>query len=147
MNSNNIKIKNFNLNGNYAFDGASNIEIENSKLLSKDSFWNCKNVVVKNSFIIGEYLGWNSENLTFIDCVIDSLQGFCYIKNLKLINCKLLNTNLAFEFSTVDATVISKIDSVKNPISGKIEAYQIDELIMDETYIDPSKTKIEVKNV
>ncbi len=67
------------------------------------------------------------------------------MKNLKLINCKLLNTDLAFEFvSNVKATVLSKIDSVKNPISGEITAYKIDELIMDETLIDPSKTTIKI---
>lgn len=145
MNSTNIKAVNFNLNGNYAFDGASNIEIENAYLISKDSFWNCKNVVIKNSTIIGEYIGWNSEDVTLINCTIDSNQGFCYMKNLKLINCKLLNTDLAFEFvSNVKATVLSKIDSVKNPISGEITAYKIDELIMDETLIDPSKTTIKI---
>ena len=145
LNSNNITIEDFNLNGNYAFDGASNIHIKNAKMLSKDSFWNCKNVVVEDSFIIGEYLGWNSENITFINCTIDSLQGMCYMKNVKLVNCKLLNTNLSFEFSTVDATILSKIDSVKNPISGKIEALHIDELILDELLIDKSKTKIIIK--
>lgn len=146
FNSKNIKAINFNLNGNYAFDGASNIEIDNAYLISKDAFWNTKNVVVRNSTIIGEYLGWNSENLTFENCTIDSLQGFCYIKGLTLKNCKLLNTNLAFEFvSDINAKVLSKIDSVKNPISGVIEAYKIDELILDETLIDPKNTKIKTE--
>lgn len=145
MNSSNIDIKNFRLNGNYSFDGAKNITIDNAIMLSKDSFWNTDNVTITNSTIIGEYLGWNSSNLTFINCTIDSLQGFCYIKNLKLVNCKLLNTNLTFEFvEEVDAEVTSKIDSVKNPISGRIKAYHIDELIMDTKYIDPKKTIIEV---
>lgn len=142
LNSKNIKIENFHLNGNYAFDGAENIEIRNAMLMSKDSFWNCKNVVVYDSTIIGEYLGWNSEDITFINCTIDSLQGMCYMKNVKLVNCKLLNTNLSFEYSTVDAEINSKIDSVKNPISGVIKAKKIDELIMDETLIDKTKTKI-----
>lgn len=57
MNSKNIAISDFNLDGNYAFDGASNIEIHNAKMLSKDSFWNCDNVTVYDSTIIGEYLG------------------------------------------------------------------------------------------
>ena len=118
MNSKNIKVKNFNLNGNYLFDGGENIEIDHAYLISKDSFWNCRHVVVKNSTIIGEYIGWNSEDVTFINCTIDSNQGFCYMKNLKLINCKLLNTDLAFEFvSDINAEVKSEIDSVKNCIA------------------------------
>ena len=142
MNSKNIKIENFRLDGNYAFDGASNIEIKNARMLSKDSFWNCENVVVYDSIIVGEYLGWNSKNLTFINCTIDSLQGMCYMENIKMINCKLLNTNLAFEYSTVEASITSKIDSVKNPISGYIKAKQIGEIILDEKLIDPKKTTI-----
>ena len=145
LNSKNIKISNFNLNGNYAFDGACDIEIHNAIMLSKDSFWNCKNVIVYDSTIIGEYLGWNSENITFVNCTIDSLQGMCYMKNVKLVNCKLLNTNLAFEYSTVDAEINSNIDSVKNPISGKIYAKSIGEVILDENLIDKSLTDIKVE--
>ena len=89
-------IKDFNLSGNYAFDGAKNVEVYNSRLLSKDAFWNCENVTVNNSVIIGEYLGWNSKNLTFIDCFIESNQGLCYVKNLVIRNSKVINTDLAF---------------------------------------------------
>jgi hypothetical protein len=150
LNSKTIEIENFQLNGNYAFDGASNIHIKNATMLSKDSFWNCENVVVEDSTIIGEYLGWNSKNLTFINCTIDSEQGMCYIDNIKMINCKLLNTNLAFELCTnIDAKIISHIDSIKNPLSGSIEANSIGEIIQDNmnfrgTVIDNSKTKIKV---
>lgn len=143
MNSKNIKIENFTLAGNYAFDGAKNIEIHNAKMNSKDSFWNCENVVVYDSTIIGEYLGWNSKNIKFVNCTIDSLQGMCYMDNITMENCKLLNTNLCFEFChDVDATINSKIDSVKNPYNGVIKAKAIDEIILDENLIDKSKTTI-----
>lgn len=146
LNSENIKITDFRLDGNYAFDGAKNLEIENAIMLSKDSFWNCENVVIKDSVIIGEYIGWNSKNVVFINCTIDSIQPLCYMEKLKMVNCKLLNANLSFEYTTVEAEINSKIDSVKNPISGFIKAKSIDELIMDEKLIDPAKTKIEVKD-
>ncbi len=142
MNSKNIEINNFTLDGNYSFDGASNIKIENATLNSKDSFWNSKNVVVKDSTIIGEYIGWNSKNLTFINCKIESLQGFCYIQNLKLIDCELINTNLAFEYSSVHAKINSKIDSIKNPLKGKIEALEIGEIIIDDNYRRKGNLKI-----
>lgn len=145
MNAQNVKITDFQLDGNYAFDGGKHIEIHRAKMLSKDSFWNCEDVTIYDSLIIGEYLGWNSKNITLINCTIDSLQGMCYMENLKLVNCKLLNTNLTFEFSTVDAVVTSKIDSVKNPISGHIVAKEIGEIILDERWIDSQKTKIEVE--
>ncbi len=147
LNAVNVDIKNFKLDGNYAFDGAKHVRIDNAMMLSKDSFWNCEDVVVTNSTIIGEYLGWNSKNVTFINCTIDSIQGMCYMENLKLVNCKLLNTNLTFELSTVDADIVSHIDSVKNPISGHIKAKSIGEIILDEDMIDKTRTVIEVENV
>lgn len=142
MNSTNIKIDGLQLVGNYSFDGGKNIEIRNAKLLSKDAFWNCENVTVYDSFISGEYLGWNSKNITFVNCTIESLQGLCYIENLVMKNCQLLNTTLAFEYSTVDAEITGKIDSVMNPSGGIIRAQGIGELIMDKTKIDPNKTKV-----
>lgn len=142
MNSTNIKIDGFQLVGNYAFDGGKNIEVRNAKMLSKDAFWNCENVTVYDSFISGEYLGWNSKNLTFVNCTIESLQGMCYIDNLVMKNCRLLNTTLAFEYSTVDVEVDSTIDSVMNPTSGTIQAEGISKLIMDKTKIDPERTQI-----
>lgn len=145
MNSSNVKLDNVVLDGNYAFDGGKNIEVYNSKLISKDAFWNCENVYVKDSLIIGEYLGWNSKNITFENCTIESLQGLCYMDNVKLVNCTLMNTNLAFEFSTVDADINSPLISVTNPLSGVIKAHKIDDIIMDPELVDPKKTKIIVR--
>ena len=132
MNSYNINCENIKIDGNYCFDGGKNIVIRNAILNSKDSFWNCENVTVYDSTIVGEYLGWNSKNITFINCNMESLQGFCYMENLKLVNCKLKDTTLAFEYSTIDADITSKIDSVKNPNGGIIRSEGIDELILDE---------------
>lgn len=142
MNSKNITATDFSLSGNYAFDGAENIEIHHSKLISKDAFWNCKDVTVYDSIIIGEYLGWNSTNLRFVNCYIESEQGLCYVKNLVIENGKIVNTDLAFEYSTVDVSVTTAIDSVKNPISGTIKAKNIGDLIMETAEIDPAKTRI-----
>lgn len=142
MNSNNMYISDFKLDGNYSFDGCRNVEIHNAALLSKDAFWNSENITVYDSFISGEYLGWNAKNLTLINCTIESLQGMCYIDNLVMKNCKLLNTTLAFEYSTVDAEIESGIESVMNPASGTIKAEYIKELIMEKDKVDITKTNI-----
>lgn len=142
MNSSDMLIHDFTLVGNYAFDGAKNVEIHSARMLSKDAFWNSENVTVYDSFISGEYLGWNAKNLTLINCTVESLQGLCYIENLVMKNCKLINTTLAFEYSTVDAEICSNIDSVFNPTSGTITADSIGELILERDKIDPSRTKI-----
>lgn len=146
MNCKNMKLDHFELVGNYSFDGACNTEIHNARMLSKDAFWNTDHVIVYDSFISGEYLGWNAKNLTLVNCTIESLQGMCYIDNLVMKNCKLINTTLAFEFSTVDAEITSNINSVMNPSGGTITADHIGELILEKDKIDPQKTKIICKN-
>lgn len=145
MNTNNVRAKGLKLFGNYCFDGSENVVIEDSQLLSKDSFWNTKNVTVRNTFITGEYLGWNAKDLTLEDCTVESLQGLCYIDNLVLRNCRLVNTTLAFEYSTVDADIRGKVDSVLNPKGGVIRADHIDELIIEKDKVDPSATRIIVR--
>ena len=142
MNCSDIDVNGLKLVGNYSFDGAKNVTVRSSTLLSKDAFWNCENVTVFDSFISGEYLGWNSKNITLINCTIESLQGMCYIDNLVMKNCKLINTTLAFEYSTVDAEIVSHIDSVKNPYGGVIKAKSIGELIMEDDKVNTSQTEI-----
>ena len=147
MNSEDLEIDGLILDGNYSFDGAKNVTIRNSRLLTKDAFWNTENVTVYDSFISGEYLGWNAKNLTLVNCTIESLQGMCYIENLKMVNCKLIHTTLAFEYSSVEAEVVSKIDSVLNPASGRISAPAIGELILEKEFIDPEQTEIDCKDI
>ena len=142
MNCEGMRIDRFTLVGNYSFDGAKNVEIRHARMLSKDAFWNSENVTVYDSFISGEYLGWNAKNLTLVNCTIESLQGMCYIDNLVMKNCKLINTTLAFEYSTVDADITSHIDSVLNPSGGTIKAASIGELTIEKDKVDPSKTVI-----
>lgn len=144
--SENIIAEDIDIDGNYVFDGGKNITVRNSKLISKDAFWNCENVLVENCLIVGEYLGWNSKNVTFINCTIESNQGMCYMDNVTLRDCKLVNTDLCFEYCTVDAEITSHVDSVKNPISGRIVADSIGEIIHDPSKVDVTKTVItEVK--
>ena len=143
MQSKNVVVDHLDLEGNYAFDGCENVVIRNSVLHTKDAFWNCKNVEVENSYIEGEYFGWNSENVVLRHCEIHSHQGFCYMKNITLIDCRLVNTDLAFEYcSKIDADIVSDVDAIKNPISGRIRCGKIGELIFDDPAIDPSKTEI-----
>lgn len=127
------KINNLTMKGKYSFQYDENIEITNSNFDTKDAFWHSKNMVIRDSVIKGEYLAWYSENLTFINCKIIGTQPFCYCKNLVLENCTMEQCDLAFERSTVKADIHSKIDSVKNPLSGQIIADEIGEIILDET--------------
>jgi len=141
--SNDITIKNSTIRAPKTFRRSSDIKLENVTIPeAEETLWNCENVTVYDSFISGEYIAWNSKNITFVNCTIESLQGFCYVENLKLENCRLLNTNLAFEYSTVEVDVSTKIDSIKNPLGGTIKAKEIGEVIMDEKEINPEQTEI-----
>ncbi len=147
MNSSDMEIDGLTLYGNYSFDGVKNVVVRNSKLLSKDAFWNSDNVTVYDSFISGEYLGWNAKNLTLVNCTVESLQGMCYIDNLVMKNCRLINTTLAFEYSTVEADIDGSIRSVLNPSGGRISADEIGTLIIQKDRIDPSKTSVVCKKI
>ena len=62
--------------------------------------------------------------------------------NVIMKKCKLLNTNLSFEYSTVHAEITSNIDSVKNPIAGTIIADKIGEIIFDNDDVKREGTEI-----
>jgi hypothetical protein len=141
--SKNIYLDHVSVIGNYVFDGGENIEVHNSTFVSKDAFWNCKNVTIYDSIINGEYLAWNTSNIKFVNCKIESEQGLNYIDHLEVKNSDLLHTDLAFEYvANMDVQVNSKIDSVKNPISGRLTAPEIGQLIMDANKINPANSKI-----
>ncbi len=144
LNSANITLKNFSLLGKYSFQYTENVEIYDSTLDTKDAFWHAHNVMVKNCKVKGEYLGWYSDGLTFENCEISGTQPLCYCKNLTLINCTMVNCDLSFEYSDVQATVNGHIDSVKNPKSGKIAAESIGEIIKEQSIV-PCNCEIVVK--
>lgn len=129
--SSDIVCNNLNITGKYPFQYAENVTISNSVLNTKDPFWHAKNVVIKDSIISCEYLGWYSEDLTIDHCRIIGTQPLCYCKGLKLIDCEMSKTDLAFEYSEVEATVKGNIISVKNPLRGSITADSIGEIIMN----------------
>ena len=141
MNSEEMEIDGLILDGNYAFDGASELYFKDCVLHTKDAFWNCHHVVLDHCVVEGEYFGWNSEDVTLIDCEIHSHQGFCYMKGIKLIRTKVIDTDLSFEYCTdIDADIITPVLSIKNPISGTIRLPAVGTLIRDDPAIDPSKT-------
>ena len=132
LDSRNIRLDNVQMKGKYSFQYIENLEISNCFLDTKDAFWHSKNVTVRNSTVKGEYLAWFSEGLTLINCKIIGTQPLCYCKDLTLIDCTMEDTDLAFEYSDVQATVTGHIDSVKNPRSGSITADSVGEIILED---------------
>ena len=163
-----INIKDSVIDAPKTFRRGTHISLENVNMVNaQETLWKCSDIKLYNVVAKGDYFGMNSENIesdglnlsgnycfdggkniTFVNCTIESLQGLCYIEGLKMVNCKLINTTLAFEFcKDIDAQIVSHIDSITNPISGKISAQSIGEMIIDDQIIDPSQTKIQLKEM
>ena len=132
MRSDHLTFRDVRMKGKYSFQYIADSVFENCVFDTKDAFWHAKNITVRNSTIKGEYLAWYSDGLTLINCKIIDTQPLCYCKNLKLINCEMLETDLAFENSQVEATIATKVDSIKNPLSGRIMVPDLGEIILDD---------------
>ena len=132
MRSSAIDFKDVTLKGKYSFQYISDSVFENSSFDTKDAFWHARNVTVKNCTVRGEYLAWYSENVTFINCTIIGTQPLCYCTDLKLIDCSMIDADLAFEKSTVTASIITPVISIKNPKDATISVPEVGEVIMDD---------------
>lgn len=138
MHSSDINIRNYRQKGNYSFQYCRNVEISDAVIYSKDAFWGTEDVTVRDSEIHGEYLGWHSKRLRLINCRISGTQPLCYATDLVMENCVMdADCDLAFECSTLQATVNGRITSVKNPRSGSIKAEGYGEIIIDENLKEP----------
>lgn len=140
-----LYLENCKMEGKYSFQYVENAEIRHCVLDTKDAFWHGKHVTVYDSVVKGEYLGWYSENLKFVRCRIIGTQPLCYAKNLVLEDCEMVDCDLSFENSDVNAEIKGSITSVKNPMRGQIVADSIEELIMDE-HAAASTCKISTKS-
>ena len=146
MHTDNIDVDNFKLQGNYSFQYSKNVVIRNSDLDTKDAFWESENVTVYDSRIQGEFLGWYAKNLKLVRCHIGGSQPLCYCENLILEDCSFEpDADLAFEYSSVQATVKGHIVSVKNPRSGRIQADSIGQIILDDNIKAPGNCVIATK--
>ena len=144
MHTTEIDVDGLKLQGNYSFQYARNVVIRNSVLDTKDAFWESENVTVYDSEIRGEFLGWYSKGLKLVRCVIGGTQPLCYCDDLVLEDCVIEPSgDLAFEYSSVVATVRGAITSVKNPRSGHIKADSIGEVIIDENIKKPGDCEIQ----
>lgn len=132
MRSGGLHFTDVQLKGKYSFQYIQDSVFENCDFDTKDAFWHAKNVTVRNSTVKGEYLAWYCENVTFENCRIIGTQPLCYCKNLKLVDCEMIDTDLSFEKSDVEATIVTPVVSIKNPLSGHIYVPCVGEIIRDD---------------
>ena len=136
LDSRDVTLDNVQMKGKYSFQYMENLTIRNSVLDTKDAFWHSKNVTVENCVVKGEYLAWFSDGLTLKNCKIIGTQPLCYCKNLTLIDCTMEGTDLAFEYSDVQATIQGHVDSIKNPRSGEIIVDSVGEVILGDAVME-----------
>ncbi len=133
FNAHNLECSDIRFLGKYSLQYMHDCVFERCDITSRDAFWHVRNVMVRNCALKGEFLGWYSDHLTLEHCRIISSQPLCYCENLKLIDCEVVDSDLCFEKSDIDAVITTSVDSIKNPRSGKIILPAVDELIQDET--------------
>ena len=144
MHTDNVRIDNLHLEGNYGFQYSRNVEIKNSLLNSKDALWDSENVTITDCEINGEYLAWYSRGLTLVRCHITGEQPLCYCEDLTLVDCTFgADANLMLEYSTVRASIKGDVTSIKNPTNGSITvAGHIGEIIIDQNRKAPADCTI-----
>ena len=87
---------------------------------------------VYDSVINGEYLAWYSKNVKLVRCHITETQPLCYCDNLVMEDCTFgADCDLAFEYSSVEATMKGHVVSIKNPRTGHIHVGSVGEIIID----------------
>ncbi len=145
MHTNDVYINRYHQEGNYSFQYSKNVEIHNALLNSKDALWEAENVTIYDSEINGEYLAWYSRNLRLVRCHITGEQPLCYCENLVMEDCTMgEDCNLAFEYSSIHATINGPVHSIKNPTSGSILVRgKVGEIIIDQNQKAPANCKIE----
>ena len=141
----NLKLDNVKFGGKYSFQYCKNLTLKNCILNTKDAFWHAENVTVENCEITGEYIAWYSNNLTFINCKIIGTQPFCYANGLTLIDCEMIGADLAFEYTSANASLKGSLISVKNFKSGEITVDKVGEIIKGNS-VYPIEGKIIERN-
>lgn len=145
MFSSDIHIDDLESDSKYVFQYTKNVELHHAKITTKDAFGETENVTIYDSELHGEYLGWHSNNLRLVNCHITGTQPLCYAHNLVLENCTFgPDCDRAFEYSSVQATIIGPIGGIKNPLSGSITAESYGEIILDENIKAPGNCEIKL---
>ncbi len=132
LRSDRLKFTGVNFAGKYGLQYLQDSEFDRCTFIGRDAFWHARNVTIKNSVLRGEYLGWYAENLRLENCRIESTQPLCYCQALQLINCEVVNSDLCFEKSWLDAVITTPVISIKNPRAGRIIVPAVGTIIQDD---------------
>ena len=126
------------LHGIKAVRECGHIRLIDCDIDSQEFGWKCTEITMKDCTVNSEYLFFDSKNVTLSDIKMTGKYSFQYMENLVIENCTMEETDLAFEYSDVEADIIGNVMSVKNPRSGRIILDSVDEVIMEDAAMECS---------
>lgn len=120
--------------GESAFKECSNVRADHCFFNLRYPFWHDHGLRITDSEMTEMCRAalWYTENVTFENCKIIGTQPLCYCRNLKLADCEMIDTDLAFERSEVEARITTPVISIKNPYAGYITVPEVGEIIRDD---------------
>lgn len=127
----NVHMRDTALTGSDSFRAVIGGEIRDCILNGDAAFWHSEDLLVTDCVINGDRLGWYSKNLRLVRCRITGSKPLCRCEHLVLEDCTMEGCDLAFEYSTLDATVLGGIASVRNPVHGSVSADRIGNIILN----------------
>ena len=133
MRSEDMVFKNVTLKGKYSFQYIKNAVFENCNFDTKDAFLarrECRGAKQCRERRVPCMV--RKTGLPLKNCKIIGTQPLCYCKNLKLIDCEMIETIPALKKSEVEARITTPVLSIKNPLSGTIVVPEAGEIIMDD---------------
>ena len=111
---------------------ASGVEMEDTSAQSEYFMMRSDHLVFRNVKLRGKYSFQYIEDAVFENCKIIGTQPLCYCRNLALDHCEMMDTDLAFERSEVEAVITTPVVSIKNPYAGHIKVPAVSEIIRDD---------------
>ena len=75
---------------------------------SQEFGWKCTEITMKDCTVNSEYLFFDSKNVTLSDIKMTGKYSFQYMENLVIESCTMEETDLAFEYSDVEADIIDR---------------------------------------
>lgn len=132
--SRNVELENCFFNLRYPFWHDDSVKITDAEMteMCRAAIWYSRNMEIAHSKLHGIKALRECANIKMRGCDVISPEFGCYCKGLKLMDCEMVDTDLSFEKSQVEATLTAPIVSIKNPLSGHIYVPCVDEIIRDD---------------
>lgn len=120
--------------GESALKEARDVKVKDCFFNLRYPFWHDTDLLIDGSELTPNCRAalWYSERVTIRDSRLHGIKALRECADAKLVNCRMVDTDLAFEKSEVEAVLTAPIDSIKNPRAGSIRVPAAGEIILDD---------------